>query len=125
MLDARLHRMGMSIVESWKRGMTGKVNLSRARIRQTQHLSVRANGDKSRATDGHRLGPRLAFILCPDVPVIQNDFGLFDSQERERQKAAHPLHEIPPRQRSRHTASRKNRENFENTVRLGLFPCSL
>src|ERR1017187_8713051 len=99
--------MGVSVVEARKYGFRGKINLSRARASQTQHLSVRAHGNKSRATYSHRLSPRLGFIQRPDVPVIQNSFRLFDSQERQHQKAAHTLHEIPPREWSHYSTSRK------------------
>src|ERR1017187_5911170 len=99
--------MGVSVVEARKYGFRGKINLSRARASQTQHLSVRAHGNKSRATYSHRLSPRLGFIQRPDVPVIQNGFRLFDSQERQHQKAAHTLHEIPPREWSHYSTSRK------------------
>jgi hypothetical protein len=99
--------VGVSVVESWKYALKGKINLSRARASQRQYVSVRAHSYKSRATDGHSLSSRLGFIQRPDVPVIQNGFGLFGSQERQHQKAAHTLHEIPSRKWSHYSTSRK------------------
>jgi hypothetical protein len=100
--------MGVSVVESWKYALKGKINLSRARAGQRQYLNIRAHGYKSRATYGHRLGSRLGLVQGPDVPVIQNAFWLFGSQERQHQKAAHTLHETPSRKWSHYSTSRKS-----------------
>src|ERR1700693_6139996 len=107
MFDAGRHWMGVSVIETRKHGIRGKINLSRARASKTQHLSVRTHGNKPCATYSYRLNPRLGFIQCPDVPVIQNGFRLVDSQERQHQKATHTLHEIPPREWSHYSTSRK------------------
>src|SRR5450759_2672908 len=99
--------MGVSVVESWEYALKGKVNLTRARASQRQHVGVRADGYKSRATNGRSLSSRLGFIQRPDVSVIQNGFRLFFAQERQHQQAAHTLHEIPPGKWSHRGTSRK------------------
>src|SRR5215467_1867411 len=98
MLDARLRRMGVGIVETRKHGLESKVDLARAGRRQGQHVSVRADGQKSRAADGHGLSSRLGWIHGPDVSVVENDFRLFRAHEGKCQKAAHTLQEMPSRE---------------------------
>src|SRR5262249_7220513 len=90
--------MRMRIVEARKNGLESEVNFARVRGGQGQHLSVRAYGQKSRATDGHGLGSRLGWIFGPDVSVVQNDFRLLCARERQRQQAAHALEEMPSRE---------------------------
>src|SRR5208337_3643578 len=107
--------MGVRVVEAWKYALKSKVNLARVRVRQRQHLGVRAHGYKSRAANGHGLSSRLGFIQRPDVSVIQNGFWLFCTQERQHQQAAHTLHEIPTRKRSHRDTSRKPGHDLRHT----------
>src|SRR5262249_20288340 len=90
--------MRMRIVEARKHGLESEVNFARACSGQGQHLSVRADGEKSRASDGHGLSSRLGWVDGPDVSVVQNDFRLFYARERQRQQAAHTLQEMPSRE---------------------------
>src|SRR5215813_15316021 len=98
MLDARLRRMGVGIVETRKHGLEGKVDLARAGGGQRQHVSVRAYSEKSSAADGHGLSSRLGWIHGPDVSVVENDFRLFRAHERQRQQAAYTLQEMASRE---------------------------
>src|SRR5262249_58596190 len=98
MLDARLGRMGVSIVETRKHGLEGKLDLARAGGGQRQDGSVRADRAKSRATDGQGLSSRLGWIHGPDVSVVQNDFRFFRAHERQRQQPAYTLQEMASRE---------------------------
>jgi len=102
--------MGVSVIESWKYALKGKINLSRACASQRQYFSIRPHGHKSRAAYGHSLSSRLGFIQRPDVPVVQNCLRFFGSQEPQGQKATHALHEIPSREWSHLSTSEKPKQ---------------
>jgi hypothetical protein len=110
--------MGVSVVKSWKYAFKGKINLARARASQREYFSVRTHGYKPPATYGHSLSSRLGFIYRPDVSVIQDGFRVFGSQERQQQKAAHTLHEIPSRQRSHYSTSTQMRVPIHFTMSM-------
>jgi hypothetical protein len=99
--------MGVSVVESRKYGLKGKINFTGARPSQRQDIGVRAHGYKSSATDGRSLGSRLGFIHRQNIPVVQDGFRLFSAQQRKHQQAAYTLHEIPSRKGSHYRTSRK------------------
>src|SRR4029077_7998887 len=87
--------------------LKSQINLSRARAGQGQNFSIRPHRHKPAAAYGHSLGLRLDLIQRPESSVIQNGFRLLGSQERQRQKAAHTLHEIPSREWSHYSTSKR------------------
>src|SRR6476646_10090262 len=89
--------MGVRVVEYGQHALKGQIDLSRARAGQGQYFSVRSHGRKSAAAYGHSLSLRLGLIQCPEISVMQDGFRLLASQQRQGQKAAHTLHEIPSR----------------------------
>src|SRR6516225_10055019 len=98
--------MGMGVVETGKNALEGQVEFARARGGQRENLVIRADDQEPSAADRHSLSAGLGFIDSPDVSVVQDQFRLFLTQQRQSQQAAYTKHEITARNRSHSITSR-------------------
>jgi hypothetical protein len=79
--------MSMGIDEPRQHSIAAKVDLVCPAGRETEHLVIRADGEKASSGDRHSLRPRLACVDRPDVAVVKNEIGFGAQQRKKRHRS--------------------------------------